>query len=74
MQDFICDLRYRQQKVWREAEKKRKENYVGRETLPTSIKEKETHWLIKSRESPPPQDKKKRKLMGIWGVSRSTWL
>eukprot|EP00983_Pelagomonas_calceolata_P066552 1149086-Pelagomonas_calceolata.AAC.1 len=39
---------------------KRKKNYVGRVTLPTSIKEKETHWLIKSREPPPPREKKDR--------------
>eukprot|EP00983_Pelagomonas_calceolata_P063505 1147755-Pelagomonas_calceolata.AAC.2 len=31
-----------------------------RVTLPTSIKEKETHWLIKSREPPPPREKKER--------------
>eukprot|EP00983_Pelagomonas_calceolata_P054937 1143901-Pelagomonas_calceolata.AAC.3 len=30
-------------------EEKKKKNYVGRVTLPTSIKEKEAHWLIKSR-------------------------
>eukprot|EP00983_Pelagomonas_calceolata_P110116 1159634-Pelagomonas_calceolata.AAC.1 len=27
-----------------------KKNFVGRVTLPTSIKEKEAHWLIQSRE------------------------
>eukprot|EP00983_Pelagomonas_calceolata_P056696 1144718-Pelagomonas_calceolata.AAC.1 len=40
--------------------KKKKKNYVGRVTLPSSIKEKEAHWLIKSREPPPPRDKKER--------------
>eukprot|EP00983_Pelagomonas_calceolata_P043505 1138926-Pelagomonas_calceolata.AAC.12 len=37
---------------------RKKRNYVGRVTLPTSIKEKEARWLIKSREPPPPQKKK----------------
>eukprot|EP00983_Pelagomonas_calceolata_P040528 1137659-Pelagomonas_calceolata.AAC.4 len=29
--------------------RKEKKNYVGRETLPTSIKEKEIHWLKELR-------------------------
>eukprot|EP00983_Pelagomonas_calceolata_P021700 680124-Pelagomonas_calceolata.AAC.1 len=41
-------------------ERKEEKNYVGRVTLPTSIKEKEARWLIKSREPPPPRDKKER--------------
>eukprot|EP00983_Pelagomonas_calceolata_P077185 1153761-Pelagomonas_calceolata.AAC.1 len=40
--------------------RKEKKNYVGRVTLPTSIKEKETRWLIKSRELPPSREKKER--------------
>eukprot|EP00983_Pelagomonas_calceolata_P079359 1154628-Pelagomonas_calceolata.AAC.8 len=41
-------------------EKEKKKENVGRVTLPTSIKEKKTHWLIKSREPPPPREKKER--------------
>eukprot|EP00983_Pelagomonas_calceolata_P053256 1143221-Pelagomonas_calceolata.AAC.3 len=44
----------------RKERKEKKKNYVGRVTLPTSMKEKETHWLIQSREPPPPQGKKER--------------
>eukprot|EP00983_Pelagomonas_calceolata_P019253 605485-Pelagomonas_calceolata.AAC.1 len=38
-------------------------------SLPTSIKEKETHWLLKSREPPPPREKKDKTnvdLEGYW--------
>eukprot|EP00983_Pelagomonas_calceolata_P016905 531826-Pelagomonas_calceolata.AAC.1 len=55
MQEFIVDLSYCQQKVWREADvlsrremnrKAVKEKTMQTvETLPTSIKEKEIHWL-----------------------------
>eukprot|EP00983_Pelagomonas_calceolata_P078124 1154161-Pelagomonas_calceolata.AAC.4 len=58
-------------------EKKEKKNYVGRETLPTSIKEKEPlgdTLAQKSRESPPPQVLRRKRLMWIWRVTRSTRL
>eukprot|EP00983_Pelagomonas_calceolata_P045532 1139784-Pelagomonas_calceolata.AAC.4 len=37
------------------------------EALPTSIKEKETHWAKKSCESPPPQSRNEQ---GLWVSGR----
>ena len=52
--------------------KKRKENYVGGETPPTSIKEKETHWLRRAVSLPTTRTEGKRNLMQIRWVPRGT--
>eukprot|EP00983_Pelagomonas_calceolata_P077832 1154030-Pelagomonas_calceolata.AAC.1 len=55
-------------------EEKRKENYVGRGILPTSITEKETHWLRRAVSPPHHKAARKKKLMWIWRVTGSTRL
>eukprot|EP00983_Pelagomonas_calceolata_P115857 1160245-Pelagomonas_calceolata.AAC.2 len=47
---------------------------VREETLPTSIKEKETYWLKKAVSPLHHKDYKKNNLMGIWRVIGSTRL
>eukprot|EP00983_Pelagomonas_calceolata_P039237 1137091-Pelagomonas_calceolata.AAC.1 len=42
------------------------------ETLPTSTKEKETHWLRGAVSLLHHKAAKKKKLMGIWRVTGST--
>eukprot|EP00983_Pelagomonas_calceolata_P055992 1144403-Pelagomonas_calceolata.AAC.3 len=46
------------------------------ETLPTSINEKETHWLRRAVTSLHHHDeaKKQKVVLGIWGFTRSTRL
>eukprot|EP00983_Pelagomonas_calceolata_P057754 1145204-Pelagomonas_calceolata.AAC.4 len=53
--------------------KKRKETTYAEKTLPTSIKEKETHWLRRAV-SPLQHKAKKKVLMGVWRVTGSTRL
>eukprot|EP00983_Pelagomonas_calceolata_P031097 976535-Pelagomonas_calceolata.AAC.1 len=43
-----------------------KKNYVGRETLPTSIKEKTTHWLRRAVSPLHHKATKQKVLTGIW--------
>eukprot|EP00983_Pelagomonas_calceolata_P047735 1140769-Pelagomonas_calceolata.AAC.10 len=54
--------------------KKQHRHCLAEKTLPTSIKEKETHWLRRVVSPLHHDATKKKKLMGIWRVIGSTRL
>eukprot|EP00983_Pelagomonas_calceolata_P061477 1146848-Pelagomonas_calceolata.AAC.3 len=56
------------------AYKEKEKTTKAEEALPTSIKDKETHWLRRAVSLLHQKATKKEKLMGIWRITGVTWL